>query len=79
MEDIKEYCKQLDELLAKGLYIDEAEAVIEGKCSLEEALENHRAPDLKEDFEDNDADIETYEDAENLMNIVREITAKEAE
>lgn len=79
MEDIKEYRKQLDELLAKGLYIDEAEAVIDGKCSLEKALKNHKTPDLTEDADSNDANIETYEDAEKIMNAVREITAKESE
>jgi len=79
MEDIKEYCKQLDELLAKGLYIDEADAVINGSCTLEEALKNHKPQDLIEGADSEDVDIKTYEDAEKLMNIVREITSKESE
>ncbi len=79
MEDVKKYCKQLDELLAKGLYIDEADAVINGSCILEEALKNHKPQELTEGADSEDADIKTYEDAEKIMNVVREITSKESE
>jgi len=77
--DIKEYREKLEELLSKGLYIDEADAVINGSCTLEEALANHKNIELTEDLEGNDVNMDSYEDAEKIMNVVREITAKEAE
>ena len=76
---IEEYRKNLNELLAKGLYVDEADAVMEGKCTLEEALKNHKALPVNEGIGSEDVEMETYEDAEKIMQVVREITAKESE
>ena len=76
--ELDEYFKKLEELLAKGLYADEADAVIKGKCTLEEALEQHKAATLNEspDSEYKDIEMETAEDAERIMAEVRRITAE---
>ena len=75
---IEEYRKQLHELLAKGLCIDEADKVIDGRCTLEEALKNHQ-PFFEEEEEDLEAisvDMDSYEDAVKIMEVIKEITAK---
>lgn len=77
--EIEEYKKQLDELLSKGLTIDEADAVIYGDSTLEEALKQHAKKPLDESFEAEEVQMETYEDAEKIMKTVMEITAKESE
>jgi len=74
-----EYLKKLDEYLEKGLTMDEADAVIYGDMTLEEALKKHASKPLNESFEAEEVNMETYEDAEKIMNVVREITAKESE
>ena len=76
--ELDEYFKKLEELLAKGLYADEADAVIKDKCTLEEALEQHKAATLNEspDSEYKDVEMETAEDAERIMAEVRRITAE---
>lgn len=76
--ELDEYFKKIEELLAKGLYADEADAAIKGKCTLEEALEQHKAATLNEspDSEYKDVEMETAEDAERIMAEVRRITAE---
>ena len=76
--ELNEYFKKLEELLAKGLYADEADAVIDGKYTLEEALEQHKAAALDEsaDSEYKEVEMETAEDAEKIMEEVRRITAE---
>lgn len=71
LQSNEEYFKQLDDLLENGLYMDEADKVIYGDLTLEEALKNHK-PVSEEPVED--VDIETYEDAEELMKVVNKIT-----
>jgi hypothetical protein len=77
--EIENYGKQLEELLNKGLTIDEADAVIYGDITLEEALKKHVEKPLDEALDAEEVKMETYEDAENIMRVVREITAKESE
>ena len=76
--ELNEYFKKFDELLAKGLYFHEADAVIYGHITLEEALEQHKIAALTEtpDSEYKDIEMETAEDAEKIMEEVRRITAE---
>lgn len=78
--DIEAYKKRLDELLEMGLTIDEADKVINGSYTLEEALQKHQEKAKEED----DAPLEevkmdTYEDAEAIMEEVRKITKERSE
>ena len=78
--DISEYSKKMDELLEKGLYVDEADDVIKGNVTLEEAVKNHVPSNLNESAEEEQQDVqmETYEDAEKIMQEVHEVTARES-
>ena len=77
--DISEYSKKMDELLEKGLYVDKADDVIKGNVTLEDALNNHVSSNEGTEGEQQDVQMETFEDAEKIMQEVREITASESE
>ena len=77
--DISEYSKKMDELLEKGLYVDKADDVINGNVTLEDALNNHVSSNEGTEGEQQDVQMETSEDAEKIMQEVREITASESE
>ena len=75
---LEEYLKKSNELLEKGLTFDEVDHVLRGDITLEEALEQHKAAALNEssDSEYKEVEMETAEDAEKIMEVVRKITAE---
>jgi len=76
--ELSEYLKKSDELLEKGLTFDEVDHVLHGDVTLEETLEQHKIAALTEtpDSEYKDIEMETAEDAEKIMEVVRRITAE---
>ena len=70
---IEEYRKQLDELLAKGLTLDEADAIIDGGATIEEALKSHLNEAIEDETEYQDVQMETEEDARKVMDAIRKV------
>lgn len=77
--ELDEYFKKINELIAKGLYADEADAVIEGKCTFEEALEQHKAATLNEYLKKSNELLEkglTFDEVDHVLH--GDITLEEA-
>ncbi len=79
-EENEQYTKLLTEFVKKGLYVDEADSVIYGDITLEEALKLH-TEGLKEDLEEETAFVkaETPDEMQKILDDCTRIAKERVE